>query len=328
VYFDYVAIGHVYQGVVDGYTQPANELVPVCSLAGVSTACDGVSCPSAYGCPGACEVTSYGTQDDACLTACGIDLSCLKQHPCVETTAAAFASCVQACVKNPTPENKAIAEQCLSNTQNHSCLLPAGSKLDQPCPSVTAPGAGVKGCTCVYPTANGDRHMTGTKPSSAIVAPRWTTDMSFPCVQPSPTQPYVNTGLVACGALEDMMQGSTPTGIQLYPTSTLYGGLACASSTTGADAGAGTITTFDITPADPSLVAYVGVACDPAKTVTWTQNVVAGAPYTFTVQSHVAGSTTPTEQATCVATAENGVTVVAKCDPLSPIPTPKPKPKP
>jgi hypothetical protein len=267
VYFEYIGLTRLYTGVIDGYMEPASELVPVCDLAPAV----GPIAPAAGG-------------------ACTTDSDCF-----------AF-GCFGVCAKIAVFDNGMV----VMGKYNHECD---------------------------YTPVQGDRHMLAKK-NGQPVYPRWTTEASEPCGRypyGTLTQSYENTALVGCGPLEDMAPGSSATAIKLEPTTSLSGtGLACPSGTTGADAGvADPVTSFDITPGDPTLAPYLGVACSTGASVTWSQGLVDGAPYAFSLVAYQQlEGPTATQQASCFATVQAGVTVLAQCDPLVPNPAPPPKPAP
>lgn len=77
VYFQYVTIGHVYTADVDGYPLPAQQLVPLCGKDGPAAGqlcSQDTDCPMAYGCAGACKITTYLDGSPSCLQSCGAEM--------------------------------------------------------------------------------------------------------------------------------------------------------------------------------------------------------------------------------------------------------------
>lgn len=172
---------------------------------------------------------------------------------------------------------------------------------------------------CVYSPVQGDRHMVHAS-SYAPATPRWTSPANEPCGWLDPAAPgaYERVPISPCAALLDSKE-MTPsaTGIRVVPTATL-GTLSCL--VTDADAGTtGTVTTFDVELEKPlGLVLKKDVACKADESVLFEQGVTPGTEYVFKVTAYTGSSTstTPTAEARCFATAQKGVIVQAKCDPL------------
>ncbi len=95
-------------------------------------------------------------------------------------------------------------------------------------------------------------------------------------------------------------------------------------NTTVPEGGTGTVTAFDVVPADPTIGSTyqtTGLGCcvdSVVKGLTFTQGVVPDRSYAFTVLAFD-GASTPAYSACCYATARAGVEVTAMCDPLAPV---------
>jgi hypothetical protein len=342
VYFQYVTPGHSYIAEVDGYVQTPDKLVPQCSALppGPEVFCkeDG-QCPTAYGCNGACRITTFDDANVACLEGCtGADAGADAGNPadvpgcvgkCSQFLPRSGAATVDAWVACMTTTCQVDAA-CLAANEN--CLTTEYAALQNDCQDSSLPlgtteeGDGlvhgaVKACTCAYVQTEGSRQMylNGEPDADAPLTPQWTT--ASPCgagLMPPEAEYYVNVPIEPCnGGLVDSASTSSPTEIVLDPTTAL-GSLDCAST---CDAGTCTVTAFDVLPAasNPSVLpASTGLAC-PGTPIVYQNDVLpAYTPYQFTLNAYEGGST-PTQTANCYASPIEGLQVDATCDPLAPI---------
>jgi hypothetical protein len=151
--------------------------------------------------------------------------------------------------------------------------------------------------------SSGSRIM---KSNGNIASPRWTTACS-----PVISDTVTNVNVTECAPLDDH-GGLGLTGIEVGIAGAL-GLLACAPG--------GTIARFDVHPADPSLVPFLGVACD-GGVVSYTIGIKEDVNYTFSVDAYSMDTSNdagpPRVYATtCSAKAKKGLTVPALCEPLS-----------
>jgi hypothetical protein len=166
---------------------------------------------------------------------------------------------------------------------------------------------------CRYRTVAGNRRMVGRK-SGHLITPRFT--MPDPCGAHFPViaETGINVSIAPCGPLSDAAPGKTA--IEVDPRSTLTSLTTCQGETA-----TGTVTSFDVagsdTTANASLAPVKGVACSTKGGVIFDQGIVPGHDYVFTIDAYESGFTQATQAASCFATARQGITVAAACDPLS-----------
>jgi hypothetical protein len=252
VYFQYVTPGDSYVADVDGYVQQPDQLVPQCgALPGgkeVNCTLDG-QCPTAYGCHGACRVTTYQDANQACVLGCpaavadaGADAGnplntpeCLGMcRQITPTSGSAGVEAFVACLK----ANCGVDDGCLANNSN--CLTTEFAALQHDCMEET-PGSSagpdgllhgaVRACTCAYVQTEGSRQMyaAAAPNETAPLAPRWQT--TSPCGagdMPPVAQYYVNVPIEPCGSLADSSSMPNPTQILVSPALAL-GSLTCAT---------------------------------------------------------------------------------------------------
>ncbi len=271
-------IGHRYVADVDGYEQPAAEIVPVCSVRPAYAVCADESTKAPLG-NGTCT-----TDSDCFANGC--------YGRCIETRRTAFDTANGACLNDNTKEPLTVK-------------------------------------ACDYQSAAGDRHVV-QKGAWTPVSPRWTTPSGSPCGYRNltPVGAFEQFSVGPCEPLED--RGSdVVTGIVVKPLETL-GSLGCYVETQipdpNADGGVplitvstGTITKLDVVPTDPKIQPEKGLDCTTLDQVVFTTGIAPGTEYTFTVFGYDATHLSPTYRSTCVASALDGVEVVAKCVPLTPI---------
>ncbi len=142
----------------------------------------------------------------------------------------------------------------------------------------------------------------GNESQVPILEPRWVTD----CITPTSVNTNGPAPVLGCLPLDD--RGSSPTGILVDPNAALGGAFACTPS--------GDVSSFSITPEDPSFPAQSGIACGGTGAA-YETNVTPGVHYRFTVRAYLALSPLPFAEASCLAIPEEGVITKAVCDPLT-----------
>ncbi len=160
--------------------------------------------------------------------------------------------------------------------------------------------------------SSGSRHvqLRGDE-SSAVVPPRWTTACGVAGVRALDDE---SVPFASCDPLVDHAPGSSPTQIQVDPAATL-GALQCSGSSSG------TIFAFDVLPKDPALALLPTAPCGGAPLV-WSEGVSAGTTYDFVVRAYTVDDLTkPTLESTCQVRAREGLSTLADCAPLAPIPS-------
>jgi hypothetical protein len=203
-FFEYIAIGDGFTAVVDGYEQPADQLIPVCSRPGKATSCTTDStCAAAFGCSGRCLVTTFQDENVPCLESCLLPTSTVDTlHQCLlasnlcarnnfvagdaGTALQQYQACVEMCGVDPT---------CLVAPPNGgpvNCLNLDFAPLQTACESAAAavddagvlpqnglvPGA-LKACTCAYTPSEGSRQMLDL--AGTPVTPLWSLTPSEAC---------------------------------------------------------------------------------------------------------------------------------------------------
>jgi hypothetical protein len=322
-FFEYITVGSSFVAEVDAYTEPASDLVPVCGEVGPSSVCTAdAECNAAFGCAGRCLVLQFETPDATCLAGCGFTAACAAGCD-NKTSAADYAHCLNAncpTVNTPTCDEKGQPACCTDACLGTNYAIPLKACDDS---AATLPASGgVKKCTCNYVATEGDRHMY-SRSTQMPVSPEYTTPS--PCGEgpvPPTAESYVNVPIQPCPALVATDGGAEAGTGPLYgvvtviPSAALPSSLTCAGATPP-----GTVTGFDIVPADPTLMTYDGLACPSGAGVEY-QGLVPGHCYAFQITAHVAASDAgpaSTDTAWCVATPVVGVTVSAMCDPLVPV---------
>jgi hypothetical protein len=281
VAFSNGVVGHRYIADVDGYEEAAADLVGVCSSTPPYAACLGTGkAPIGAG-------------------LCHDSTECL-QH-----------GCYGVCTASPRQSlNNGVCETVAekSCTKNDDCDTGVCEKT----------GLCQQAKVCLYTAVQGDRHQVHAG-TLAAVTPRWRSRASEPCgwLSPSAPGPYERGEIRPCAPLVDSNETTpTATGIKVLPAGTL-GSLACVASD-GDGGTTGQITKFDVVPGQAGLFPKLGVACAADKSALFEQGVLADQSYTFTVSAYAdAGPAVAT--ALCFATAQQGLIVLAKCDPLVPV---------
>ena len=211
-----------------------------------------------------------------------------------------------------TQDSDCFANGCYGRCEQHvkeTLGLVNGTEL---CVADTSVPAGTDHRVCVYQTSLGGRRMV-SRDAYQPVSPRWTTREDYPCGFTSPADPhdYEKVGLADCAPLVDH-GGTTATSIKVN-TAALLGSVECwvAGGTVF------TIDVADVTPAGSPLSPKAALEC--GASAVFDSGVVAGRQYFFEARGYEILKTSPTYSATCVAVAEEGVTTVAKCVPLTPV---------
>ena len=151
----------------------------------------------------------------------------------------------------------------------------------------------------------------------------------MPCgqgVSPPVAQPFVNVPITPCPDLgAPDLDGGTDAAplagiVVVYPSAALPSTLTCAGGVPP-----GTVTGFDVVPADPALPSKTSTPCPSSSQDAAYPGLVPGRCYAFRVTAHVeagdAGSAAgpaTTLSSWCVGTPVEGITVSAMCDPVVP----------
>jgi hypothetical protein len=334
-YFQNVNVGDLYIAHVDGYTQTADQLVPLCGALppGNPKSCThDAECPEAFGCQGACRVTKFADFDVQCFKSClpdaGIAGAGLDVPPCATACLGAFEADHDAGTFGSCLSTACTADaMCLAT--NNDCLSTEFAALQSDCDAqqqqanAGADGkvhGALKQCTCTYLPTEGSPHMfpRGNWKATQAIPPTWTTKCADGAAVAA--QPYTNVSITPCSPFVGD-GGTSATVIEILPESSVQAtnaGMPCGT----VDGGGPVITTFDIVPcaSNPSVLpAATALKCDVKKApvVTYKQGVVTDmGTYYFTLNAYESGSTTPALTAACNATPTAGQTVVAMCDPL------------
>lgn len=139
------------------------------------------------------------------------------------------------------------------------------------------------------------------------VAPRWTAACGQALGTEAVSIANANVVVGGCDALVD--HGSSPTAIVLDPNAAL-GALGCKTASDGE------VAMFDVTPLDGATAPVVGLTCG-APPIRIGSGLEAGASYSFYVAARAAAGKPASWGSTCHATAVEGLSVAATCDPLS-----------
>lgn len=285
VSFNHGITGHRYTAEIDGYEQRPSDIVPACSTRAAYARC----------------------ADDTAVAPLG-NGTCVTDSDC-------FANgCFGRCAETTRQQFNDTLGVCTNSTTN-----PGTTKV------------------CDYEAVPGDRHMV-VPGEWTPVRPRWTTRTGTPCGYHNliPVSAFERVPITPCEPLDDR-GGDVLTGVLVRPAATL-GSLACYAemeipnpdlADAGADGGdagpatitvsTGTITKLDVVPVDPKIEAKKGLACGTVDGVAFTDGIAPGVEYTFNVFGYDKTHLSPTYRASCVATALDGIEVVAKCVPLTPI---------
>ncbi|TKC99111.1 hypothetical protein [Polyangium fumosum] len=174
--------------------------------------------------------------------------------------------------------------------------------------------------TPVGGTSSGSRSMVRrAAPAAGTVAPLWST-----YCKDITAQENVRSTPETC---EELAPLSTKTGVLINPRATLAGTstipgleLACKKSSVdpqGNPVITGQVASFDVRPTDPALPPLVNLPCNNPAPAPYTQNIKAGATYTFRIEARAETGGPVTWGASCTAIAVDGLVVHALCDPLS-----------
>ncbi len=178
--------------MVDGYQQPADQLVPVCSRPGKAAACTtDTGCPVTLGCNGRCLVTTFEDESIPCLESCVLPPATVADfHTCLlannfcarnnftpsdaGTVLQQYQACVQMCGVDPTclalPANGPANCLNLDAPSRPPARAPrptCSTAATAPCRRTASRRARSKACTCAYTTTEGSRQMLtlGGQPS-------------------------------------------------------------------------------------------------------------------------------------------------------------------
>jgi len=320
--------GHRYTAEIDGYEQDASALAAACSQKPAYAQCIGNVTTGPLG-NGLCTADKdcvtgncKGKCLDAQLEVEAADGTCKPVKDGGNVKACVYADCATVktkCVGQPKAKAPLGAGACTEDAECFAlgcfgqCKKEPLQALSSKGECATVLGAGnqaMQAGVCIYTQVSGDRHMV-TVGTAEPVSPRWKTPSSDPCggVRGILAQELQRISVSPCAPLDGDGTPST-TGVQVIPSATL-GLLACDGD------GDGTITKFDVEPA--GLTPQTNVPCDSGDGALFEQGVVGGKAYVFAVRAYENGQAAPTRQASCFATAKEGVIVLAKCDPLVPI---------
>ncbi|HVK67282.1 MAG TPA: hypothetical protein VM694_22510 [Polyangium sp.] len=169
-------------------------------------------------------------------------------------------------------------------------------------------------------TSSGSRSMVRrAAPAAGTVTPLWST-----YCKDIPAQQNIRSVPETC---EELAPLSTKTGVLINPRATLAGTstipgleLACKKSSVdpqGNPVITGQVASFDVRPADPALPPLVNLPCSNPAPAPYTQNIKAGATYTFRIEARAETGGPVTWGASCTANTVEGLVVHALCDPLS-----------
>jgi hypothetical protein len=326
-------VGHRYVAEIDGYEEDATTLAAACSqkpdygqcIANVVVGAIGnalcqndADCKTTTGCQGKCKEaqleveaadgTCQPVKDGGNVKACVFESCSASKLKCVGSPKAKAPLGAGACVKDADCFALGCYGQCKKEP------LQVLQAADGTCKTVLGDdNQAMQAGVCIYTPVIGDRHMVKHGTATAV-SPRWQTPATEPCgwVNQVTAQAYQRISIGPCAPLVDS-GGTSATGIRVIPSATLDS-LACLTATDGGTTG--TVTAFDVEPADAALTPSTNIACSSTDGTLYEQGVVGGKEYVFTVKAYEDGQAAPTRQAKCFATAHAGVIVLAKCDPL------------